>query len=310
MKEPSLDLAGIAEGTDKNSLQHDYLRHYERIFGPWRDEPIDLLEIGVASGASVRTWRRWFTRARIIGVDINPGCRQHATDGIIIEIGSADDPAFLIELCRRYRPSIIIDDGSHLADHIQFAFEHLFPALEPGGWYVIEDFVFHFGEDEARHRGNAARSMSDYALQLPLWLLDAGRRLPLSTADARTRDAIDSIEVARGLLAIKKKALLAPDLAAMDAALRESRSATSLALFAGRLIDAGRLDSAEAVSRRAIEAQPDDWLPYAKLAEVLERRGNLGEALAAVTRSVAVVRGEREKAMMREREMRLRSRVG
>lgn len=309
MSPASLDLIGILEGTDKTSLQHDYLRHYERMFAPWQHQPIDLLEIGVADGASVRTWRRWFAGARIIGVDINPRCRQHATDGIIIEIGSVNDLVFLIELCRRYRPSIIIDDGSHQADHIQFAFEYLFPALESGGLYVIEDFMFHFGEAEARHRGDAVRPMADYALQFPLWLLDAGRKLPLSKADVRMRDAIDTVEAMRGLLAARKKANAAPDLAGIEAAVRGSKSPNAWALFAGRLIEAGQLEAAEAAARHAIEAQPDDWLPHAKLAEALELRGELSEALSAVRRSLAVARGDSEKDIMREREMRLQSRL-
>ena len=306
----SLDLIGVSEGTDKNSLQHDYLRHYQRMFAPLQHAAIDLLEIGVAGGASARMWRRWFTRARVIGVDINPACRQHATDGIIIEIGSADDPAFLIELCRRYRPSIIIDDGSHQADHIQFTFEHLFPALEPGGWYVVEDMAFHFGDIEKRLRGSATRSMADYALQFPLWLFDAGRQLPLGRADARTRDAIDTVEAVRGMLAIRKKAQVATDFAAMEAAVRVDNSSTTWSSFASRLIEAGQLDSAEAASRHGIEVQPDDWLPHARLGEVLELRGNLAEALRAVRQSLAVAREDHHKALMREREARLQSRLG
>ena len=47
--------SGALAGTDKSSSVSwcwDYLRHYEELFRPFRDQPINLLEIGVASGAS------------------------------------------------------------------------------------------------------------------------------------------------------------------------------------------------------------------------------------------------------------------
>ncbi len=178
MPEMSLDLIGISEGTDKHSLEHDYLRHYERLFEPFRTAKIDVIEIGVAGGASLRTWRRYFTQARIVGIDIHPHCRQYADEknGVIVEIGSQDDPGFLTDLCQRYRPSIIIDDGSHLAHHMQFSFERLFPALLPGGCYLIEDMPFHFGEHATVHNGTAATRMPDYLAKLAFGLL--GEPLP------------------------------------------------------------------------------------------------------------------------------------
>ncbi len=161
MQEPSLDLIGISEGTDKHSLLHDYLRHYERMFDRFRAAEIDLIEIGVANGASLRTWRRFFSKARIIGIDVVQACQVFADEAnhVIVEIGSQDDPGFLLNIGRRYQPSIIIDDGSHIASHIQFSFETLFPALQPGGCYVIEDIMFHFGSDAPQHIGTASRSL-------------------------------------------------------------------------------------------------------------------------------------------------------
>ena len=36
-------------------------------------------------------------------------------------------------------PDIIIDDGSHLNEHVIESFRLLFPSLAPGGLYVVED---------------------------------------------------------------------------------------------------------------------------------------------------------------------------
>lgn len=54
----SLDAIGILEGTDKSSIGHGYLRHYDRILRHLRHEPITLLEIGIFRRASLRVWSR------------------------------------------------------------------------------------------------------------------------------------------------------------------------------------------------------------------------------------------------------------
>ena len=147
----SLDMLGILEGTDKSSTcasGWDYLRHYERWFAEWKDEPISFIEIGVAAGSSLRVWSEYFPKARIIGVDANPDCARYATDRAIIEIGSQDDPEFLRHLCSKYRPTIVIDDGSHFAHHIVYTFEQMFPSLAPGGLYVVEDLEVHFSSSD------------------------------------------------------------------------------------------------------------------------------------------------------------------
>lgn len=93
-EELPLDFIGIEEATDKSSLVGDYLRHYERVLSPMRDDEFNLIEIGVYRGGSCRSWERFFSRARIVGVDIDPRCREHATDRVVIEIGSQNDPDF------------------------------------------------------------------------------------------------------------------------------------------------------------------------------------------------------------------------
>jgi hypothetical protein len=70
-----LDDIGILEGTDKTSLRWDYLRQYQEIFRDFRDQEFNLIEIGVASGSSVFTWRKFFTRATIVGRPLRPDVR-------------------------------------------------------------------------------------------------------------------------------------------------------------------------------------------------------------------------------------------
>jgi hypothetical protein len=201
----NLDVTGVIEGTNKSSSFHaamDFLRHYERLFESFREEPINLLEIGVAGGASLRVWKAYFTQACIVGIDINPKCIRFADGRIQVEIGSQNDPEFLAEVCRKYPPSIIIDDGSHHADHIMCSFESMFPLLLPGGLYIIEDLVIHFLADSSKFKGIAKEWPSDHFLRIARSLLARGHDEP-GAALERIRD-IDSVEFLRSALAIRK----------------------------------------------------------------------------------------------------------
>lgn len=118
-----------------------YLPIYERIFGKYSGKPIRFLEIGVFRGGSMNLWREYFgPEARIFGVDINPDCAQF--DGISgqVRIGSQDDPDFLRRVVAEMGGvDVVLDDGSHVASHQRASFEALFPLLNEGGLYVIED---------------------------------------------------------------------------------------------------------------------------------------------------------------------------
>ncbi len=120
-----------------------YLAHYERLFAPYRDRPIRLLEIGVQNGGSLELWSRYFpTAARIVGCDIDQRCAQLAFDDPRISIVVAD--ASSEQGLRAVRAlsgefDLVIDDGSHKSSDIIRAFAKYFPLLQDGGLYVCED---------------------------------------------------------------------------------------------------------------------------------------------------------------------------
>jgi hypothetical protein len=142
------DLGGLSArfGSDKWANFHWYTQHYERHFAQFRTRPIRLLEIGIGGyqfedvgGESLRMWQCYFPRGLVYGLDIFPkpgvqGPRMRAMQG------DQSDPEFLDELGRQLGPfDIVIDDGSHLNDHVKTSFGSLFPHVRPGGLYVIED---------------------------------------------------------------------------------------------------------------------------------------------------------------------------
>lgn len=127
-------------GTDKGTLKHNYTPIYDALLSKWRDKPIRLLEIGVACGASLKMWSRYFPEGLITGIDIRPECRALCSGYPNIEVVVADATRNRVN-CRwpgeSYR--VIIDDGSHIAGHIVRAFNLYWPLLTPGGLYFIED---------------------------------------------------------------------------------------------------------------------------------------------------------------------------
>lgn len=129
--------------TDKGSSFHNYCRQYNTLFRDLRDKPITYLEIGVFNGGSLRAMREAFPNAvRIVGLDINPGCKVHEDrrKNIFVEIGSATDSAFVEQIMRKYGPfDLILDDGSHVNTDVFRTFELLFPTLKDVGLYVVED---------------------------------------------------------------------------------------------------------------------------------------------------------------------------
>ncbi|MBB6474929.1 class I SAM-dependent methyltransferase [Sphaerisporangium rubeum] len=142
----NLDRLATRYGTDKYGTLHWYTPHYARYLAPLRDRPVRLLEIGVggyqdpaAGGASLRMWQRYFPRGLIYGLDLfgKTGVRGPRIRTLQ---GDQGDPAALRALAAEHGPfDIVIDDGSHLNEHVLLSLRELFPHVRPGGLYVVED---------------------------------------------------------------------------------------------------------------------------------------------------------------------------
>ncbi|WBB96089.1 MULTISPECIES: hypothetical protein [unclassified Solwaraspora] len=141
----NLTLLARVYDTDKGR-GHGYAALYERHLGDLRDRPINLLEIGIGGydsttwgGSSLRTWRDYFQRGQIHGLDIAE--KQIDEPRIHVHRGDQSDQTYLRELGRRYGPfDVVIDDGSHVNAHIRASFDALFvDHVRPSGFYIIED---------------------------------------------------------------------------------------------------------------------------------------------------------------------------
>jgi hypothetical protein len=160
----SLELAFFAHAGRSVHKWHHYLPLYDRYLAPLRERsarpgfaaqigryfgaraasprPVRLLEIGVWQGGSLELWRGYFgPEAVIFGIDIDEACAAlDGESGNHIRIGSQADAAFLRRVAVEMGGiDIVIDDGSHVAADQKASFDTLFPLVEDGGLYVVED---------------------------------------------------------------------------------------------------------------------------------------------------------------------------
>lgn len=141
----NLNLLATIYDTDKWN-DHWYTQHYRRHFGDRRTRRLNVIEIGIGGfdnpemgGSSLRMWRNYFPNSIIHGIDIYDK-RPHDEARIITHMGSQADEKFLASVLDQIgAPDIVIDDGSHMNEHVLASFRYLFPKLVPGGFYVIED---------------------------------------------------------------------------------------------------------------------------------------------------------------------------
>lgn len=140
---PSLEALHVRHRGKVADTWSAYLHEYDRILGPYRDAPVNVLEIGVQNGGSLEIWGEYFGRAEvIIGCDINPDCRRLRFDdpriSVVVEDANSDEAERQIS---KKAPvlDVIIDDGSHRSSDIVKSFARYFPRLRDGGVFVIED---------------------------------------------------------------------------------------------------------------------------------------------------------------------------
>ena len=86
-------------------------------------------------------WREYFGPSAVIfGVDIDESCRAIPQRSGQIRIGSQVDRRFMKSVVDEMGGlDIVIDDGSHINQHVIESFQILFPHLSRRGFYWIED---------------------------------------------------------------------------------------------------------------------------------------------------------------------------
>jgi autotransporter strand-loop-strand O-heptosyltransferase len=130
---------GSDKGTEYGD-KHNFTETYEKYFKSFKHKSINILEIGINDGSSLKMWYDYFPNATIYGVDINDKSNfsNEKVKCIVLDQSKKED---LEEFVKNINISfdIIIDDGSHHISDQQLSFGSLFPLLKDDGIYVIED---------------------------------------------------------------------------------------------------------------------------------------------------------------------------
>lgn len=120
---------------DKGTL-HSYIEIYEKYMN--KTNKIDILEIGVQKGHSIRMWQDYFTDSNVYGLDVT-------LSNVIFDklenvfVCDATDESAVNNTLKDIKLDYIVDDGSHLIEHQIKSFDILWPRIKPGGKYFIED---------------------------------------------------------------------------------------------------------------------------------------------------------------------------
>ena len=129
---------------NNDKLIHKWLHYfdiYHSHFSKYRNKKVTILEFGVFHGGSLQMWKKYFgKKARIIGVDINPKCKDLTEKQIEIYIGDQENRTFLRKLAKEIgEVDIVIEDGGHTMKQQINTFEEIYPIVKKGGIFLIED---------------------------------------------------------------------------------------------------------------------------------------------------------------------------
>ena len=143
--------------------RHSYSEEYYSILSPFQKDFKNVLEIGIGTpelmqrylpsgkvykpGASLRAWRDFFSNANIYGIDIEKSVLfeeerikcfytdQSKSSELIKTLQEISDHNNGTPL----KYDFILDDGSHIIEHMLVTFATLKEHLTIGGVYIIED---------------------------------------------------------------------------------------------------------------------------------------------------------------------------
>jgi len=168
--------------TDKGT-HHSYIEKYDEIFGPYKYENFNFLEIGCLTCGSIKMFNEFFTEAHIYGLDNWAQNTDHighllANKGIdlgkIIEDINNNYPRVHLKTVDSTSPQevqtrlngikfkFIIDDGDHSLPAQLQTFKNFISLLEWNGVYIIEDVghVHALAEEIRKHLDEIGRKLS------------------------------------------------------------------------------------------------------------------------------------------------------
>lgn len=138
---------------DTDKFSHGYIPLYEKYFNECNNV-LNVLEIGVYNGGSLRYLSNYFPNATIHGIDIE-NKQNVESNKIKTYICNQESREELNEFLKKTNVlfDIIIDDGGHTMKQQQTSLGVLFKSIRPGGLYILEDLHTSIWESNLAHGG-------------------------------------------------------------------------------------------------------------------------------------------------------------
>ena len=123
---------------------HGYSKFYENVFLELKNEKINILEIGSFYGNASAAMFFYFKNANIFGADINPDMFNYTSERIkSFPVNSSSVLSIQKNIIdRKIKYKIIIEDASHMLKDQIISLFYLFPTLESGGYFIVEELDF------------------------------------------------------------------------------------------------------------------------------------------------------------------------
>jgi hypothetical protein len=138
-------------------ITHNYLNHYEKLFSENRHKELNILEIGVLFGNSLKLWNDFFTKSIIYGVENFSQDNGHQyysykpvnPEDVMNDLKKYERVNLLVFDCEDVNEiekklsglefDIIIDDGSHSISQQKINYTNYSKFLKNDGIYICED---------------------------------------------------------------------------------------------------------------------------------------------------------------------------
>ena len=134
-----------------------YFPVYALLLGKFRLKEVTIVETGVLGGGSLFMWRKWLgSKARIIGIDLNPEAKKWEEHGFEIYIGDQGDRNFWREVLPRIgKVDIFLDDGGHQSFQQIVTVQELIKYVHHECLIIVEDTYTSFMNDFKSHEENS-----------------------------------------------------------------------------------------------------------------------------------------------------------
>jgi SAM-dependent methyltransferase len=131
---------------DKGTV-HSYIEVYDRLLASFRAKPgLNILEVGILNGSSLRMWEEYFNLATVYGIDSSYTPLDMADLRTMIAEGTHHIRILDATNCQQVAEhfgdvtfDVIIEDASHILEDQLCIYANFKDKMAPGGLYIIED---------------------------------------------------------------------------------------------------------------------------------------------------------------------------